>query len=194
MNLSTGVKNFIEKNIELLEREDYQEFDDRAGMQTSENGYSKSELYEVLLKAGINPLPYLPYVPYAFLRNTDITGSFTIPGNCEEIGSRSFYECSLSEIVIEEGVRSISSLAFARSRNLKKVYFPKSLMHLDNILFMGCSALEEIIYPGTYEEFKNIHSNSNNAKHPWFGPTTTLAATNCILKCKDQDISLRVDL
>ena len=38
MNLSTGVKNFIEKNIELLDREDYQEFDARAGMQTSEHG------------------------------------------------------------------------------------------------------------------------------------------------------------
>ena len=61
--MTTGVKNFIEENIELLDREDFQEFDDRAGMQTYENGYTKGGLYEVLLRAGINPLLYLPYFP-----------------------------------------------------------------------------------------------------------------------------------
>ena len=59
VKMNIGVKNFIEENIELLDREDYQEFDARAGMQTSDNGYSKGELYEVLLRSGINPLPYL---------------------------------------------------------------------------------------------------------------------------------------
>ena len=84
--MTSGVKNFIEKNIELLDREDYQEFEARAGMQTSKDGYSKGELYEVLLRAGINPLPYLPFVPFGFLRNTTLEGSFTIHGNCVNIG------------------------------------------------------------------------------------------------------------
>ena len=191
--MTTGVKNFIETNIELLDREDYQEFDARAGMQTSENGYSKGELYEVLLRAGINPLLYLPYVPFGFLRDTTLEGSFTIPGNCIDVGSRAFYKCSLSEIIIEEGVMSIDGLACARSDKLEKIYIPSSMLNLGNGIFVGCNNMREVVYDGTYEDFKKLYINTSNP-HPWFGTIATLASTNCILKCKDQDISLRIDI
>lgn len=191
--MTTGVKNFIEENVELLDREDYQEFDARAGMQTSENGYSKGELYEVLLRAGINPLPYLPFVPFGFLRDTALEGALTIPGNCIDVGSRAFYNCSLSEIIIEEGVMSMGALACARSNKLEKVYIPNSMINLGHAIFTGCNNMREVIYDGTYEEFDRIYSHTSNP-HSWFGTLATLASTNCILKCKDQDISLRIDI
>lgn len=191
--MTTGVKNFIEKNIELLDREDFQEFEDRAGMQTSENGYSKGELYEVLLRAGITPLPYLPFVPFGFLRNTALEGSLTIPGNCIDVGSRAFYNCNLSEIIFQEGVESIDGLACARSYKLEKVYIPSSMLNLGNGIFIGCNNMREVVYDGTYEDFKKLFDATSNP-HPWFGTIATLASTNCILKCKDQDISLRIDI
>ena len=191
--MTIGVKNFIEKNIELLDREDYQEFDARAGMQTSENGYSKGELYEVLLRAGINPLPYLPFVPFGFLRDTTLEGSFTVPGNCIDVASRAFYNCSLSEITIEEGVMSIGALACARSDKLEKVYIPSSMLNLGHGIFIGCNNIREVIYNGTYEDFKKLYDATSNP-HSWFGTMATIASTNCILKCKDQDISLRIDI
>lgn len=191
--MTTGVKNFIEKNIELLDREDFQEFDARAGMQTSDNGYSKGELYEVLLRAGINPLPYLPFVPFGFLRDTFLEGSFRVPGNCIDVGSRAFYNCNLSEIIFEEGVKSIEVLACARSDKLEKVYIPSSMLNLGHAIFVGCNNMREVVYDGTYEEFKKLYTNTSNP-HSWFGTIAGLASTNCILKCRDQDISLRIDI
>ena len=191
--MTTGVKNFIEENIELLDREDYQEFDARAGMQTSDNGYSKGELYEVLLRAGINPLPYLPFVPFGFLRETTLEGSFTVPGNCIDVASRAFYNCSLSEIIFEEGVMSIGALGCARSDKLEKVYIPSSMLNLGNVIFVGCNNMREIIYNGTYEEFQKLYTPTSNPQ-PWFGTITSLTKTSCILKCRDQDISLRIDI
>ena len=47
-------------------------------------------MYEILLNAGINPLPYLNEVPYAFLRGTSIEGTFKIPGNCRYVRTRSY--------------------------------------------------------------------------------------------------------
>lgn len=190
--MTAGVKRFIEENIELLDREDFQEFEARAGMQTSDAGYDKGELHEILLRAGINPLPYISYVPFAFLRHTFIEGSFTVPGNCIDLGSRAFYSCSLSEIIIEEGVETISSLAFARSYKLEKIKFPSTLHTLDNVLFVGCDNLKEIIYNGTYEDFQKLYTPNSNPQ-PWFGTITTLLKTSCILKCKDQDINLRIN-
>ena len=191
--MTIGVNNFIEKNIELLDKEDYQEFDARAGMQTSDHGYSKGELYEVLLRAGINPLPHLPFVPFGFLRDTALEGSFTVPGNCIDIASRAFYNCRLSEINIEEGVMSIEALACARSDKLEKVYIPSSMLNLGNGIFVGCNNMREVIYNGNYEDFKKLNDATSNP-HPWFGTIATLGSTNCILKCKDQDISLRIDI
>ena len=193
MNLSTGVKNFIEENIELLDREDFQEFDDRAGMQTYENGYTKGGLYEVLLRSGINPLPYLPFVPFGFLRDTTLEGSLTIPGNCIDVRSRAFYNCNLSEIIFEDGVKSIKALACARSDKLEKVYIPSSMLNLGHGIFIGCNNMREIVYDGTYAEFNRLYSHTSEP-NPWFGSIAGLASTNCILKCKDQDISLRIDI
>ena len=191
--MTLGVKEFIEENIELIESENFRKLDDRASMQTSENGYSKGELYEVLLRAGINPLPYLPLVPFGFLRDTTLEGSFIIPGNCIDVISRAFYNCSLSEIVFEEGVMSIGALACARSDKLEKVYIPSSMLNLGTVIFIGCDNLKEIIYNGTYEEFQKLYTPTSNPQ-PWFGTITSLTKTSCILKCRDQDISLRIDI
>ena len=191
--MTSGVKKFIEKNIELLDRGDFQEFEARAGMQTSENGYSKGELYETLLRAGINPLPHLSSVPFGFLRDTTLEGSFTIPGNCADIRSRAFYNCSLSELTIEDGVKSIESLACARSDKLEKVYIPNSMLNLGSGIFVGCNNMREIVYDGTYVEFERWRLHTSDP-HSWFGTIATLASTNCILKCKDQDIKLRIDI
>ena len=196
MNLSTGVKTFIEENIDLIESEDFRTLEDKAGRRTSDDGYDKSAMYEVLLNAGINPLPYLDEVPYAFLRGTFIEGTFKISGNCKYVGTRSFYECALSEIIIEEGVEDIGALVFSRSKNLRFIHLPSSIKSIDNAICLGCESMEEIIYNGTYEQFQQIStstSHDNNQKW-WFGPLTTLTQTSCILKCKDQDISLRINI
>ena len=196
MNLSTGVKNFIEENIELIEAEDFKTLEDKASRRISDGGYDKAAMYEVLLDAGINPLPYLNEVPYAVLRGTFIEGTFKIPGNCKYIGTRAFWECALNEVIIEEGVEDIGALVFARSKDLRFIHLPRSIKSIDNGICTGCENLEEIIYNGSYEEFKQITLAGSHVdnKNWWFGPITTLAQTSCILKCKDQDIRLRIDI
>ena len=191
--MTTGVKKFIEENIDLIESEDFKTLESKAAIRTSDYGYDKACMYEILLTAGINPLPYLNEVPYAFLRGTSLEGSFTVPGNCIDIEARAFYECSLSEIIIEEGVESIGPLACARSDKLEKVYIPSSILDLGNNIFIGCKNLREVIYDGIYADFERVYSHASTP-HPWFGAIPTLVSTNCILKCKDQDVSLRIDI
>ena len=146
-----------------------------------------------MLRSGINPLPYLPFVPFGFLRDTFLEGSFRVPGNCVDVISRAFYNCNLSEIIFEEGVMSIGALACARSDKLEKVYIPSSMLNLGHGIFVGCNNMREVVYDGTYEDFKKTFDATSNP-HSWFGTIAGLASTNCILKCKDQDISLRIDI
>ena len=60
-------------------------------------------------------------------------------------------------------------------------------------IFIGCNNMREVVYDGTYEEFKKTFDATSNP-HSWFGTIAGLASTNCILKCKDQTINLRIDV
>ena len=67
--------------------------------------------------------------------------SYEIPSSVTSIGSRAFYNCSLTSVTIPESVTSIKDWAFS-----------------------GCTNLKDVYYPGTEEEWKKISIGSYNTK------------------------------
>ena len=83
---------------------------------------------------------------YAF-QNSGLT-SVVIPGSVESVGSYAFSNCNALEIVtLHEGVLSISSYAFAYSKNLKHINFPNGLRTIGVRAFQQCYALSGIALP-----------------------------------------------
>ena len=58
------------------------------------------------------------------------------------------YKKYIKEVVVEEGVTSISNDAFAWCNNLTKVTLPDTLLRLDYQAFYCCENLSEITLPG----------------------------------------------
>ncbi len=61
--------------------------------------------------------------------------SFKIPATVKEIGYGAFVGSELSEIVIPEGVTTISPYAFARCANLRRVVCPSTVTHVAGTAF-----------------------------------------------------------
>ncbi len=70
---------------------------------------------------------------------------FNVPEGVEKIGWMS--NRYLEEIILPDGVKSISNQAFALSSKLKSVNLPESLEVIEPGVFECCRALEEIAWP-----------------------------------------------
>lgn len=60
----------------------------------------------------------------------------------------------VTDLVIPEGVKSISSKAFLNCTSIKSISFPASLTEIGDQAFSGCSALEKLTLPGTVKLVK----------------------------------------
>lgn len=59
--------------------------------------------------------------------------------NTKEIGESAFQNCSaLYEIVLNDGLETISTYAFAQCENLKSITIPNSVKFIDSLAFYGC--------------------------------------------------------
>lgn len=57
------------------------------------------------------------------------------------------YRDKIKQVVIEEGVKSIGTVAFCRCKNLQYVKLPKTLKYIGDYAFSGCTAMETIRIP-----------------------------------------------
>jgi hypothetical protein len=85
------------------------------------------------------------------------TGALTQP---EYAGNWSWnlYSSQIKNIVIEEGVTSISAYSFKQCTNLESVTIPRSMETLETAVFSGCPA---VTYRGSEAEWKNVTRNSS---------------------------------
>lgn len=98
---------------------------------------------------------------YAFYKCTSLT-SITLPANCESIQDYAFQDCkSLTSIAIPDSVRYLGMGVFWNCTSLTSVFIPVSITNL-NYMFKDCTALTDVYYSGSAEDWDNISINSSH--------------------------------
>ena len=168
--LTSNLKKFLEANIELIETNRFSELYKKA---ENELYFSQGigTLTRALLKAGIDPLPYLTEIPYCYLYGDSSITTFNIPDHIEFINSVAFANCSvlkdvtfgknvsvvyygafenceqLETVALNEGLLEIGQYAF-RNTNISKLKLPSTLRSIDAQAFPELVVME--VFPGTY--------------------------------------------
>lgn len=136
--------NFIEKYIDLIDNDKFEEFYDTLDREiSSENKSVIGDITKVLNNAGINPLDYLDYVPlYYCSYRTDLPSELILPDNIKYIGTSAFCFCtSLEKVILPEGLTVIYPDAFAACVELKNINLPSSLKEIKHRAFFNCREL-----------------------------------------------------
>lgn len=142
--MDAEIKDFIEKNIELIDHGEFEELyrrlEDRSGVMA---------LTETLLSADIDPARYMKEIPERYLQASTIR-SYTIPNNVVTIGEFAFDDCSnLTSITIPNNITSISRCMFGGCFNLTSITIPNSVTTIGSFAFSGCSSLTNITIPNS---------------------------------------------
>ena len=144
------MRQFIEKNIHLIQNQRWEEIYEK----DFPDGFT-----EILLNCGINPLEQdLNYIPNHFLCDCKRIKKFIIPNNVTSIGEQAFGYCdSLTSIVIPNSVTSIGDYAFYYCYSLTSIEIPSKVTNIGESAFSGCSSLTNIVIPD------NVTSIGGNA-------------------------------
>ena len=94
-----------------------------------------SILTSYLLKAGIDSLQTLGWVPEDYARDL----------------------LTVTEVHINDDVTLVGRNAFLKCNNLKSVYLPASIETISSCVFAFCFNLKEVHYGGTIEELKQVN-------------------------------------
>lgn len=131
--MTEQLKQFLQNNKTSLEEDDFR---------TLYKNWSKyidsddvSDLTDLFLEVGIDPLQTLGWVPENYARDLS----------------------SVTEAHINDDVTLVGNSAFFKCDNLKSVYLPASIETISSFAFAFCFKLKEVHYDGTIEELKQVN-------------------------------------
>ena len=130
--LTFEVKEFIEDNIDLIEKRAWDQIYDNA--QFTLDSESTGGFTLAMLDIGEDPLDTLDYIPNYYLSDAKLE-SFTIPNHIHELCEGCFAYSSLKEIVIPDSVTTIGMYAFYECPQLKRVVIPSSVQNIEGNSF-----------------------------------------------------------
>ena len=135
---------YIRDNIQLIRDKNFKKFYHKL-----ENADFVSDVSEILLGSGVNPLLYLDEVPRKFLYNSKVD-SITIPNTIKTIGEKAFNSChKLTFVSIPESVTFIGMGAFGRCGKLETVSMGEGLKRIDKGAFVQCDSIEYVNLPNS---------------------------------------------
>lgn len=168
--LTKNLKEFLEKNIELIEENKFNELYKKA-----ENDLYFSQgigtLTRALLAANIDPIEYLSDIPYCYLYGDSNITEFVIPDKIKVVNSCAFCNCSqlhdvifgtdvalilygafdgcseLTNVTLNDGLVDIGQYAF-HGTNIEKIFIPATVSRINVTAFPKSITLE--VLPGTY--------------------------------------------
>ena len=160
MNLA--LKEFIEKNIHLIEENRFKELYIIAQIEPDLEVY---DLTTLLYSADIDPLKELDYIPSNFMMGTHLNAPQSIDLSSlihiKHIEEYAFaFNNNLKEIILPPNLETIGSTAFLAS-GLKKIVIPKSVKAIGDVAFMDCKHLSEVVIEGK----PTINSNAFGGDH-----------------------------
>ena len=119
--LSKELQEFIEKNIGLIEANNY---DVKTGLynEAFKAHIEPGELTDALLTAGIDPLEHLDYIPWRYLAYNKQFKEFHIPDNITSIGTGAFFASSIKTLYIPRSVKVFGEECFSSS-NIETILF-----------------------------------------------------------------------
>ena len=94
----------------------------------------------------------------------DLLSQSVIPMNAEtaEAAPWSDYNALIAKVIIEDGVTSIGSNAFAACTSLTEIEIPETVTAIGDSAFSGCEALETITYAGSEGQWNKIEIGEGN--------------------------------
>lgn len=134
------VKQFIERNIEAIEENDFEWLYNEAIM----DDIYASDLTEVLYTAGIDPLEHMHYVPERFAAGLTEPAEYVIPEGIKEFKSFAFKDNDLHKINLSSTICSLGKAAFAFCKNLTQID-TKNVDIIGEDCFIGCRNLNTLI-------------------------------------------------
>lgn len=122
LNSNFSAADFIEDNIQLIDRNDWDVFVTKVNYYLSP--HDASACYKMIFDAGIDILYYIAFIPEnMFLDRKDLV-TFTVPDHITNISSCAFYGCdNLQSITLSKSLTSIHESAFSRCPNLSTVFY-----------------------------------------------------------------------
>lgn len=147
--MELALKEFVEKNIKLIEQNRFKELYTIANFDPDFDVY---DLTKLLYDAEIDPLKELDYIPSEFMMGTHLNGPQSIDlsnlTHIKHIENYAFsFNNNLKEIILPPNLETIGSAAFLAS-GLKKIIISKSVKSIGDLAFMACKYLSEIVIEG----------------------------------------------
>lgn len=160
--MDLALKEFVEKNIHLIEENRFKELYIIAEVDPEVEVY---DLTKLLYSIEIDPLQYLDYIPSGFMSGTfdkqpEVIDLSYLPRIKHIEGEAFAYNNDLKEIILPPNLETIGSTAFLAS-GLKKIVIPKSVKAIGDVAFMDCKYLSEVIIEGK----PTIGSNAFGGDH-----------------------------
>lgn len=191
--MTYSVKRFIEKNIDLIEENKWDELYEKSKNSLKEK---TGQFTEFILEAGIHPEYFMSKIPPCFLDGskiksfiipeniTEIGGlgfancgklvDITIPNNVTTIGKYAFYSCSnLANVVIGNGVTSIGSWAFGFTSKLRDITIPANVKYIGTAAFaysyLDAITIEnpDIVISSCFCKFMHVEIQFAGTKKQW---------------------------
>ena len=140
--MTAGTQLFIEKHKDLIENNEFDKIYSKESLET----FDRSELTQILLSIGIDPLKHLTFVPENYLCESDIK-QFVVPSHIDRISTAAFWECrELEKVTLPEGLTYIEDSAFSECHKLAQINLPSTLEYILEDAFAE-TALKHVVVP-----------------------------------------------
>ena len=140
--MTASTQLFIEKHIDWIENNEFDKIYDKASFGT----FDRSELTQILLSIGIDPLKHLTFVPENYLCESNIK-QFVVPSHIDRISFGAFWRCDeLEKVTLPEGLVFIEDSAFSECRKLTQINLPSTLEYMYEDAFAE-TALKHVVIP-----------------------------------------------
>ena len=164
MRISSDAKTILNKYKEAINNGDFESiYNDLLMFDRARLKALTSEISQIFLNSGINPLNYLDEVPAKFLIRAEID-SITIPNGITKIKNFAFPHTNLTRIEIPDSVTYMGINAFYHCANLKYIKFSKNVEIIPRGACANCVSLEFAYLP---DKLKIIDENAFNGCIKW---------------------------